>query len=153
MPNVYIHQTLIIYVNHLWYCLESVNLVILIKSLWSVSVGKLGPTLWFLKYFRPKNLDKIFAFVAQTTASFLIIITLFFWDKRQFFSPKIGKNRRKLGPLEVCSLKCRIWRKLEMFFAYFPTYIDWLLGQQKISNGSKCYSLLNGLRCWRFILL
>jgi hypothetical protein len=45
----------------------------------------------------PKNLAKIFAFFAQTTASFCknVIITLVF-EKNANFLPKIGKNRRKL---------------------------------------------------------
>jgi hypothetical protein len=50
-----------------------------------------------LKIFYPINLAKILAFFAQTTASFCkdLIITLGF-EKNAIFSPKIGKNRRKL---------------------------------------------------------
>jgi hypothetical protein len=51
-----------------------------------------------LKIFSPKNLAKILAFFAQTTASFfakIVIITLVF-EKNANFLPKIGKNRRKL---------------------------------------------------------
>jgi hypothetical protein len=38
------------------------------------------------------------AFFAQTTASVCKNCdhNIGFWEKRQFFSPKIGKNRRKL---------------------------------------------------------
>jgi hypothetical protein len=51
----------------------------------------------FLKIFWPKNLAKILAFFAQATASFckILIIPLVF-EKTPIFSPKIGKNRRKL---------------------------------------------------------
>jgi hypothetical protein len=51
-----------------------------------------------LKIFSPKSLANILAFFAQTTASFSqnVIVTLLFEKKRQFFSPKIAQNRRKL---------------------------------------------------------
>jgi hypothetical protein len=50
-----------------------------------------------LKIFSPKNLAKILAFFAQTTASSCknLIITLAF-EKNANFLPKIGKIRRKL---------------------------------------------------------
>jgi hypothetical protein len=51
-----------------------------------------------IKIFSPKHLVKKVAFLAQTTASFCkkkMIITLVF-EKNAIFSPKIGKNRRKL---------------------------------------------------------
>jgi hypothetical protein len=50
-----------------------------------------------LKIFSPKNLAKILAVFAQTGAIFCknLIITLGF-EKTPIFSPKIGKNRRKL---------------------------------------------------------
>jgi hypothetical protein len=50
-----------------------------------------------LKIFSSKNLAKILAFFAQTTASFCNnwIITLVF-EKNANFEQKIGKNRRKL---------------------------------------------------------
>jgi hypothetical protein len=58
-----------------------------------------------LKIFSPKNLAKILAFFAQTTASFCknLILTLVF-EKNANFLLKNGKNRRKL----ICELfKCR----------------------------------------------
>jgi hypothetical protein len=50
------------------------------------------------KSFFAKNSAKLFALFAQTTATFgkNLIITLVLEKKRQFFSPKIGKNRRKI---------------------------------------------------------
>jgi hypothetical protein len=50
-----------------------------------------------LKIFSLKNLAKILAFFAQTTASFCktLIITLVF-EKNAIFSPNIGKISRKL---------------------------------------------------------
>jgi hypothetical protein len=61
------------------------------------SVLHLGPMLWFFKYFRRKNLQKNLAFLTQNKAKFWkkLIITLVF-KKNAIFSPKIGKNRRKL---------------------------------------------------------
>jgi hypothetical protein len=53
------------------------------------------PDVMILKIFLSKNLAKIFAFFAQTTVSFCKITTLVF-EKNAIFSPKIGKNRRKL---------------------------------------------------------
>jgi hypothetical protein len=49
------------------------------------------------KLFSPKNLAKVLAFFAQTTASFCkkMIITSVF-EKNAIFSPKIGKYRRNL---------------------------------------------------------
>jgi hypothetical protein len=53
-----------------------------------------GTDVMILKIFSPKNLAKILAFFAQTTASFCknLIITLVF-EKNANFSQKIGKNR------------------------------------------------------------
>jgi hypothetical protein len=50
-----------------------------------------------LKIFSPKNLAKKLAFFAQTTAIFCknLSITLVF-EKNAIFSPKMGKNRRKM---------------------------------------------------------
>jgi hypothetical protein len=48
------------------------------------------------KIFSTKNLAKILAFFAQTTASFCKNCDHWFWGKTPIFSPKIGKNRRKL---------------------------------------------------------
>jgi hypothetical protein len=47
-----------------------------------------------LKIFLPKKL----AFIAQTTASFFqkFNYNVGFLEKRQFFHPKLAKNRRKL---------------------------------------------------------
>jgi hypothetical protein len=49
-----------------------------------------------LKILSPKNLAKIFAFLAQTTDSFCenLVITLVF-EKNAIFSQKISKNCRK----------------------------------------------------------
>jgi hypothetical protein len=49
------------------------------------------------KIFSPKLFAKMWAFFAQTAATFCknLIITLVF-EKNANFSPKIGKNRRKL---------------------------------------------------------
>jgi hypothetical protein len=50
-----------------------------------------------LKIFSPKIFAKILAFLDQNKAKVCknLIITLFF-EKNAIFSPKIGKNRRKL---------------------------------------------------------
>jgi hypothetical protein len=52
------------------------------------------------KYFRRKNRRKKLAFV-DTKQSWIMKNfdhNIGFWEKRQFFSPKIVKNRRKLWP-------------------------------------------------------
>jgi hypothetical protein len=55
-----------------------------------------GPMLWFKKYFRRKNCEKL-AFLTRNKAILckILIITLVF-EKTAIFSLKIGKNRRKL---------------------------------------------------------
>jgi hypothetical protein len=52
-----------------------------------------GPMLWFFKIFSTKNLAKILAFFAQTTASFCKNFNhnIGFWEKRQFFRRKLSK--------------------------------------------------------------
>jgi hypothetical protein len=50
--------------------------------------GDLGPMLRFLKIFSPKYLAKIL--------EFLLKLLLVFAKNANFFSPKIGKDRRKL---------------------------------------------------------
>jgi hypothetical protein len=49
-----------------------------------------------LKIFSPKNLAKILAFFAQTTASFCknMIITLFFEKNSNFFSQNLQKSQK-----------------------------------------------------------
>jgi hypothetical protein len=56
-----------------------------------------GTDVMIFKIFSPKNLAKILAFLTQNKASFatIVIITLVF-EKTPIFSPKMGKNRRKL---------------------------------------------------------
>jgi glutamine amidotransferase-like uncharacterized protein len=58
---------------------------------------KSGNDVMILKYFSQKMWQKIRVFV-QNTASFYKICsnTFFLFKNRQFFSPKIGENRRKL---------------------------------------------------------
>jgi hypothetical protein len=57
-----------------------------------------GTDVMIFKIFLPKNLAKILAFFAQTTASFCKKIdhNIVFFRKTPIFSPKIGKNRRKV---------------------------------------------------------
>jgi hypothetical protein len=56
-----------------------------------------GTDVMILKLFSPKKLSKNIGVFAQSTASFCkkFIITSVF-EKNAIFSPKIGKNRRKL---------------------------------------------------------
>jgi hypothetical protein len=50
-----------------------------------------------LNIFSQKNIAKILAFFAQTTASFRKNLTItLLYEKNAIYSPKIGKNRRKL---------------------------------------------------------
>jgi hypothetical protein len=53
-----------------------------------------GTDVMILKIFSPKNLAKILAFFAQTTASFCknLIIILVFEEKTQYFRRKLAKN-------------------------------------------------------------
>jgi hypothetical protein len=57
-----------------------------------------GADVMILKIFSPKNVAKILAFFAQTTASFCknMIMALAFFEKNANFSLKNDKNRRKL---------------------------------------------------------
>jgi hypothetical protein len=57
---------------------------------WIKNPTKLVPMLWFLKIFSPKNLAKILAFFAQTTA-IKNENDIRFWEKRQFFRRKLAK--------------------------------------------------------------
>jgi hypothetical protein len=66
-----------------------------------------GTDVMILKYFRQKNRRKIWRLLMQNTAEFCKkwIITLFFWEKRQFFrlkSVKIAKNcDHNIGPRTI----------------------------------------------------
>jgi hypothetical protein len=56
-----------------------------------------GTDVMILKIFSPKKIAKKMAFLTQNKAKLckFLIITLVF-EKNAIFSPKIGKNRRKL---------------------------------------------------------
>jgi hypothetical protein len=57
-----------------------------------------GTDVTILKIFSPKKIAKNRRFLTQNKAKLckMLIITLVFEKKRQFFSPKNGKNRRKV---------------------------------------------------------
>jgi hypothetical protein len=81
------------------------NLLKILYKIITFILNKPETDVMILKIFSPKNLAKILAFFAQTTASFCknLILTLVF-EKNANFLLKNGKNRRKL----ICELfKCR----------------------------------------------